>query len=106
MSDWSADVCSSDLAVAPVESAPEDTTADTTAEPAPEDTTATTDTADTTATTAAADDTDAPAVAPGDEGTERKSVVSGKRVSVRVALGGLRIHNKNHPHTNPPTYKP
>lgn len=56
-------------AVAPVESAPEDTTADTTAEPAPEDTTATTDTADTTATTAAADDTDAPAVAPGDEGT-------------------------------------
>src|SRR3546814_11824501 len=35
--------------------------------------------------------------------TDRKSAVSGQRVSVRVDLGGRRtIHNKKHP-THPPT---
>src|SRR3546814_15097454 len=34
-------------------------------------------------------------------GADRKSVVSGKSVSVRVAPGGRRIIKKNTPHTRP-----
>src|SRR3546814_12330566 len=34
---------------------------------------------------------------------DRKSVVSGKSVSVRVDLGGRRIHKKKKKHTNPIT---
>src|SRR3546814_13519786 len=39
------------------------------------------------------------------QSADRKSPVSGKSVSVRVALGGRRIitTKKHHPHTPPPT---
>src|SRR3546814_14287681 len=39
-------------------------------------------------------------------GAERKSVVEGTRVSVRVALGGRRIFNKNMQTPRPTTHHP
>src|SRR3546814_18930270 len=95
ISDWSSDVCSSDLFVAMMPCADESALWRTRKYPGQRSGAAKRASSGWSAAAAAASRTAAAQAASSVAAVERKSVVEGKSVSVRVDLGGRRIFQKN-----------
>src|SRR3546814_12091208 len=105
ISDWSSDVCSSDLSVTYIitDGDGDTATATLTITINGADDGVTIEGLDADGAELSVDEDDLPARA-GEAPGDRQSVVSGKSVSVRVDLGGPRLHKKKKtPHTSPTT---